>query len=389
MKDTTAILKEAYPVIEAALKKNLTKYKNYLSEYINRNSDILYSNIPSKQLYFSQTDSDNYFKAINVDPVIIKNAISHTYYAEIANFNPAYAKDETTVALICTIRYFLMNNKQKELELAIINTVCSGKYYPSIWYGSFPKSPPAEHIMEYAITHMTTNKFDIVREGSVIGTLKSIANTWVNSYKSNRFKDFHDDDVQYLIQQLHNRIRSFMNNIADLYYTANENKNVYITYDSDDVSEDNYHLANSDSITIDRYVSTTMQYLNSHGLNYKICKLASNDLVKFDELKGIIDMLTRDNDNISMIKEYITLMIVCYYMDNKKKNINDIEFISYSITPKPNSKNPYHLRMRDLSEKFLINNAANFSRRRSRGATESAYFRAFNAYFALLIQEAN
>jgi hypothetical protein len=180
-----------------------------------------------------------------------------------------------------------------------------------------------------------------------------------------------------------------MNNIAELYYEAYKNKDAYITYDSDDVSEDNYHMADSDSLLIDRYVNATMNYINSHGINYKICKLASNDLVKFDELKGIIDMLTRDNKNIPLIKEYITLMISIYYMDTGKKNIKDIDFVSYSITPKPNSKNSYHLRLKDLSEKMLINNAANFSRRRSRGATESAYFRAFNAYFALLIQEAN
>lgn len=388
MKDTKAILTEAYPAIEAGLKKNTTKYKKYLSEFINRNSDILYSNIPSKQLYFSQTDCDNYFKAIGVDYNIIKKAISHTYYYEIPNFNPAYAKDETTIALICTVRYYLLHNMKKELELALINIAFSGKYYPSIWYGSFPVTAPSEHVMEYALTHLATNKFDIVREGSVIGAVKSISNTWVDTYKS-RFKEFHDDDVQYVVQQLHNRLRSFMNNIAELYYDAYKNKDAYITYDSDDVSEDNYHIADSDSLMIDRYVNTTMNYINSHGLNYKICKLASNDLVKFDELKGIIDMLTRDNKNIPIIKEYITLMISTYYLDTGKKNINDIDFISYSISPKPNSKNPYHLKQKELSEKMLVNNAANFSRRRSRSATESAYFRAFNAYFALLIQEAN
>lgn len=388
MKDTKAILTEAYPAIEEGLKKNTAKYKKYLSEFINRNSDILYSNIPSKQLYFSQTDCDNYFKAINVNPNIIKNAISHTYYYEIGNFNPRYAKDETTIALICTIRYYFLHNMKKELELALINTAFSGKYYPSIWHGSFQVTAPYEHIMEYALTHLATNKFDIVREGSVIGAIKSISTTWLNSYKD-RFKDFHDDDVVYVVQQLHNRIRSFMNNIAELYYDAYENKDAYITYDSDDVSEDNYHMANSDSLLIDRYVNATMNYLNSHGLNYKICKLASNDLVKFDELKGIIDMLTRDNKNIPMIKEYISLMISTYYLDTGKKNIEDVDFISYSITPKPNSKNTYHLKLKELSEKMLINNAANFSRRRSRNATESAYFRAFNAYFALLIQEAN
>ena len=388
MKDTKAILTEAYPIIEAGLKKNTAKYKKYLSDYINRNSDILYSNIPSKQLYYSQTDCDNYFKSISVNPDDIKRAISHTYYYEISNFNPRYAKDETTIALICTIRYFYINNMKKELELALINTAFSGKYYPSIWHGSFPVTAPSEHVMEYALTHLATNKFDIVREGSVIGAVKSIATTWLDSYKD-RFKDFHDDDIVYVVQQLHNRLRSFMNNIAELYYDAYKNKDAYITYDSDDVSEDNYHMADSDSLMIDRYVNTTMNYLNSHGLNYKICKLASNDLVKFDELKGIIDMLTRDNKNIPLIKEYITLMISTYYMDTGKKNINDIDFISYSISPKPNSKNPYHLKLKELSEKMLINNAANFSRRRSRGATESAYFRAFNAYFALLIQEAN
>ena len=388
MKDTKAILTEAYPIIEAGLKKNASKYKKYLSEFINRNSDILYSNIPSKQLYFSQTDCDNYFKAIGVDPNNIKKAIEHTYYYEIGNFNPRYAKDETTIALMCTIRYYYLHNMKKELELALINTAFSGKYYPSIWHGSFPVTAPSEHIMEYALTHLATNKFDIVREGSVIGAVKSIATTWLESYKD-RFGDFHDDDVVYVVQQLHNRLRSFMNNIAELYYDAYKNKDAYITYDSDDVSEDNYHMADSDSLMIDRYTTATMNYLNSHGLNYKICKLASNDLVKFDELKGIIDMLTRDNKNIPMIKDYITLMISTYYMDTGKKNINDIDFISYSISPKPNSKNPYHLKLKELSEKMLINNAANFSRRRSRGATESAYFRAFNAYFALLIQEAN
>lgn len=388
MKDAKAIITEVYPAIETGIKNNLAKYKKYLSGFINANSDILYSNIPSKQLYFTQTNCDELFKSINVSPDIVKRGISHTYYADISNFNPSYAKDETTIALLCLVRYFMIKNMSKELELALINISFSGKFYPSIWYRSFPVTAPAEHIMEYAITHLATNKFDIVREGSVIGAVKSIASTWITSYKQ-RIKDFHDDDVVYIIQQLHNRIGSFMNNIAELYYDAYENKDIYITYDSDDVSDDNYHIADSDSLSIERFTSATMAYMNSHGVDYKTCKLASNDLVKFDELKGIIDMLVRDNKNTPLLREYISLLISNYYMDTKKKNINDIDFVSYCISPKPNSKNPYHLRMKQLSEIMLINNAKNFARRRSREATESAYFRAFNAYFAIIIQKAN
>lgn len=386
--DSKAILEIAYPNIEASLKKNMNKYKLYLSKFINSRSDLLYSNMPSKQAYFSQADVDDYFSSTGIDPKIVKNAISHTYYSDIANFNPSYAKDECTVALLCTIRYCILNNKKKELDLALINMGFSGKYYPSIWYASFPKVAPQEHIMEYVVTHMCSNKYDIVREGSVIGAVKSISNTWISSYKS-KFREFHDDDVVYLIQQLHNRLRSFMNNIASLYYEAYQNKNMYITYDSDDVSEDNYHLASNDAFVMDRCVNNTMIYMNSHSVNYRLCKMASNNLVSLDEIKGIMDAISSNNDNMILIKEYITLLIVCYFRSSKSRNVNDLEFISKSITPTPNSKDKYILRKKELLDKILMNNSENFNRRRNRNATESAYYRAINAYFSLLIQEAN
>ena len=126
------------------------------------------------------------------------------------------------------------------------------------------------------------------------------------------FKDFHDDDCVYLIQQLHNRLRSFMSNIAEKYYEYNANKDLYITYDSDDIGEDNYHLADSDSFKMTRAVENTMNYINSHGVDIRICKMASNDLIKMDELKSILEVLMGDNRNLPLIKEYITLLIVTY-----------------------------------------------------------------------------
>lgn len=387
MKDTKAILDIAYPEVENKIKKNLSKYKTYISKFINTRSDQLYSNMPSKQIYFSQNDENEFFEITGIDKNIITNAIQHTYYYEIANFNPRYAKDEVTVAMLCVVRYFKLKNMKKELELALINLAFSGKYYPSIWYRSFPVTEPQEHIMEYVITHVCTNKYDIVREGNVIGAVKSVAETWLKSYES-RFKDFHDDDVTYVIQQLHNRIGSFMTNIAELYYDAYKNKD-YITYDSDDVSEDNYHLADSDAFKLSRITENTMNYINSHGINYRVCKMASNDLVKLDELKSIIEMLISNNNNVPVIKEYITLMVVCYFKENKNGDVRDIDFISYSIKAKPNSKDQYVLRQKELIDILLINNSEHFARRRNRNATESAYYRAINAYFALIIQESN
>ena len=139
---------------------------------------------------------------------------------------------------------------QKELELATIYLSFSGKFYPSIHYSSFPKVEPNQyrHIMEYVVNNKLTNKFDLKIHGSVLGAVKSIGLTWINSYED-LFKTSDDEDIVYLIQQLHNRIKSFMKNIATLYYETYDNKDSYLTYDSDNLDEDSYRLADNDSLS--------------------------------------------------------------------------------------------------------------------------------------------
>ena len=385
--NTTAILKTAYPECEKKIQKNLSKYKKWVSDFMAARIKQLYSNMPTEQIYFTATDRDNFFKATGIDITIIRNAIKNTYYGSIANFNPRYAKDECTIAMLCLVRYFNKKNSPKELDFALITLSFSGKMYPSLWYRSFPTAPPQEHIMDYVVNNMCSAKFDIVREGNVIGAVRSQAKTWLNTYQD-RFNRFNDDDVQYLVQQLHNRIGSFIINLATLYYDAYENKNLYITYDSDDMSEDNYHLADSDIMKLERIVSTTMEYMATHDVNYKLCKVASNNDVKMDELKDIIANILANPDNTPLIREYITLMVATFFQQSSKKEVMDIDFVTYSIKPKPNSKDKYIVREKELLDQILINNSEHFQRRRRREATQAAYYRSINSYFALAIQEA-
>lgn len=387
MKDTTSILNVAYKQVETKIKNNLSGYKKCVSKYINSRSDILYANAPYQKMYFSQNDIDDFYQSTKIDQSVIKGAIANTYYAGIANFNPSYAKDDFVVSMMCLIRYFKLKNDSKNLDLAMIHLASSGKYYTSIFHGSFPTFDPQEHIMEYVVTHMCNNKFDIVREGTIIGALRSICNTWIQSY-GQRFKDFHDDDVVYLIQQLHNRIRSFMNNIAELYYKAYEDKEYYITYDSDNLTDNDYHLADSDSLKMERIVNATMNEINTHGVDHKICKTASNDNVKVTELKSIIENILDKPENIPYIREYITLMVACYFQQSKNKDVRDLDFVTFSIKTKPNTKDKHIIRQGELLDIILLNNSEHFKRRRNRAATEQAYYRAINAYFALLIQKA-
>ena len=387
--ETTGILRIAYPEVESKLSNsgNLNKYKRFMAEFISKRQKQLYANIPNQMILYSYDDINKWFAASGVDKTVIKVAIKDTYYAKVPAFNPSYAKDESTIALLCMVRYFHLHKMEKELNLALLNMAFSGKFYPSIFYRSF-KYEPADYVMDYVVNHMLSNKYDIIRYGNVIGAVKSSVETWYNTYKD-RFASFNDNDVCYLLQQLHNRIGSFIINIAELYYEAYENKDSYITYDSDNVSEDDYHLADNDSFKINRIVDNTMTELCSKNIDFINCRRAANSMVRFEELKSILDCLLGKNENLPLIREYVTLMVSTYFQQAKFKDVKDIAFISYSIKAQPNSRDKYILRKRELIDQILINNAEDFQRRRNRAATESSYYRAFNAYMALMIKKAN
>lgn len=390
--DTTAILDIAYPHVEQALsnKNNVNTYKKFMADILQsgKRHDILFSSIPAMILY-STTDVNGWFKSTNIDKSIISSAIKQTYYYKISNFNPRYAKDESTVAILCAIRYFLLHKMEGELNLALVNLAISGKFYPSVFYGKF-KYKPAPHIMEYVVNQLMSPRYDLVRTGSVIGALKSITGTWIDTYKSDRFKEFTDYDVQYVIQQLHSRLVLFMKNISDLFYQVHDDKGVFITYDSDNVTEDDYHLADNDTMRISRIVDNAVDEIVTKNIDYVMTKRSSNNLVSHNELNNIIESLVNNRDNIPLIKEFITILVTLYFQNYpNNRSVKDISFISFSIRPTPNTKDPYALRKREITDLMLINNAANFARRRNRAATESAYYKAFNAYFALMIQKAN
>lgn len=387
--DTTSIRDNGYPEVERALKNpsNIAKYKKFMSEFLSKYQTLLYANAPIKQTYYTHDDMTRWFAATGIDRKVIKESIKGTYFFKMTAFNPNYAKDESTIALLCMVRYFRQKKMVPELNLAIINMAFSGKFYPSVFYKSF-RYPPAQHVMEYVINQLLNNKYDIIKHGNVIGAVKSIATTWNESY-DDRFGTFTDEDCAYLVQQLHNRIDSFIHNIAVIYYQANENKDAFITYDSDDVSEDNYHLADNDSFKINRIVENTLTELTTKPIDDITCRRSSNENVKMGELKAILENLLSDNKNMPLLREFIMLMVAIYFQQAKFKTVTDIAFISFSIRPTPNSKDKYVMRKKELMDMILLNNSENFQRRRSRAATESAYYRAINAYIALIIQKAN
>ena len=388
MRDTV-LVDELYPMVVNSITKNISKYKKCLSRFMDKRAKELYAVAPLDRIYFGADDLKDFYDSMQIEERKVTEILSKTYYWSFPSFNPAAAKDEFTMTVMMMIRYFYLKKMSKELELTCLYLAFSGKFYPSIHYGSYKKFPPSEyeHIMMYVVNNSLSNKYDIKSEGSVLGAIRSICNTWIDSY-DRLLKSDDTEDFVYLVQQLHNRIKSFMKNIATEYYKAYENKD-YLTYDSDNLSEDNYRLADNDSLKAERITERAIEYINSTGVDYKICKMASDNNVRTDEIKAIIESILSDNDNMILIRELISLIVITYFAQSKTKDVRDIDFITYSIAPKPNAKNKDILRQKEIVEELLNENSMAYKRRKSRIATKNSYYKSIFAYFTLVINTAN
>lgn len=388
-KGTSAIKTKLYPVIEKLMDKNKNAYRKAVSKAIEKRQKDLFDIAPMNNIFWTEYDNQEFYKAIQIDTTVIRAAIDQTYYASISAFNPRSAKDEFTVMQMCIIRYWIMKNQPRDLELAIGILIISGKFYPSAFHMSYPTVAPAEYreIMVYAVNNELSNKFDLKQTGSLFTSLRNLGNTCFNSY-TDMMKKFTDEDVVYVIQQVQTRLRSFMKNIAEVYYDCYENKN-YITFDSDNFNEDEYRLADNDALKVERYVEITMRVINTTKVDYALCKAASSDLVSTEETKAIIEYILNDRENLKEVRELVRLMVNSYISQSKDKDIHNINFITYTISPKPNSKDPNYIRQKQIITGFLERSPSSFNRRRTRIATENAYYRAVYMYFARLIYDSN
>jgi len=389
--DTSAIDKELYPKVSTLISKNTTKYKNMLSKFFEKRNKDLYSPIVGERIAYGKEDEDELFKAVGISDREIMAAISHTYYYKIPNFNPRAAKNSVTVLMMCIIKYFFQKKMKKELELSMLYLSFSGNYYPSINFGSFPTTTPAPHVMEYVINTQLSDKYNIAKEGSVIGAVKAITLTWIETYGDDMLKgSTTDEDYVYLIQQLHVRIKSFMKNIANAYYKAyNDNNANYITYDSDMADDEgNFRIADNDSLKAETVTNKAIDYITSNDVDYKFCKMASNTDVKTEEIKSIIETIIKNTDNVDEMIELIRIIVASYMVQSKNKDVRDIDFITFTLRPKPNSKDKNEIRKRDIIEHWLDANSPAYRKRKKRTVTKISYNKAILTYFTLVIQQA-
>lgn len=385
--DSNVIIKKIYPSISQCLEKNDSKFRANIADFINERHELLFEIAPYDRIYFNQTDIDKMYKSLGTTKKEVENIMKECFFWDTP-YNPQCAKEPYVMTLMMCIRYYLKNSKQKHAELTAIYLAFSGKFYSSLHAGAaFPKVPPAKYktVMDFVVNNMLTDKFDLKKEGTVFGAVKSLCVTWLETYGDNLKKDsITDDEIGKLVQQLRDRERSFLMNIAKLFYEAFENRS-YLNYETDNLSEDQFRLTDNDASTAARITENTMSYLTSNYVSIDICNKCKDQNVKSLEIKDIIESILADNKNLPEVRRVINILICDFMRTYPGKKVGSIEFVSYSIKAKPNTKDALLIEMKDTILRWLDENSPNYRKRKSRKATQISYYKSILMYFVFVI----
>lgn len=384
--DTSIIIEKLYPLIEQKLDKNSRKFKAMIGNFINTRHKELYEVAPYDRIFFNKKDVDNIFISLNLTENEIISVMKECFYWDI-NISPKAAKEPYVLVLICCIRYYLKHNDRLSAEITTIFTCFTGKFYASLHSNFWRTYTPRENqaAMEYVINNMLSDKFDLKTEGTIFGAIKKLCITWLDKYKNQiTGKDTNDEQVRVLIQQLRDREKSFLKNIANLYYEAVESKS-YMNYETDSLDPDEFRITDSDALKAARLTEAAVQLMTSQKIDIRCVDNCHDSRVSSKNIMTILETILGDNNNIPNIK-WVVNVIICDFMSNYPgKEVGGADFLSYSMKAKPNTKNEYLLKMKKIVTDWL--NRTDVFRKCKSDITMNSYYRAILMYFALMVSK--
>lgn len=387
--DSNIILEKIYPIVEKALDKNSKKLFTTIGRFMSANSDKIYAIGPYENIYYKEKDIKELFDSLEINESEIIALLQQTFFWKLA-YRPLAIKEPYVVVLIMAIRYFIRKNDEKNALLTCIYLTFTGKFYASIFSAGFPYAPKKE-VMDYVINNMLTDKHSLKTEKNMFGAMKMLCETYLNTYKNDyKSNSLSDNDVgKRLIQQLRDREKSLISNIAKLYYEAYENK-LYLNYETDNLIDGKeFRLTTNDSLKASAATENTVNYMALNGISLKICEKCKDENVKATEVKDIMESILSDKNNLNELRRVINILICDFFRNYPGKDINSVEFISYSIKAKPNTKDKYLLEMKETILHWLDENSPNYRKRKNRAATAISYYKSILTYIVLTIVSVN
>ncbi len=386
LKKTSVISNQIYPLVEDKISKRASQVKACVGRFITKNYSFLYAAAPYERYFFGVDDFNDFWKSIDLQEAQIDNIMRNCYFYEL-DFNPRAAKSPFVAVVMMCIRYFLKKKDQKNAELMATYLAFSGQFYVSIHSGLF-KYKVKKEVMDYVINYKMSDKFDLKRTGSVYAAITGICSTWIGTYgKDITSNDFDDDDYRLVIQQLHDREKSFIKNISRLYHEAAKSEE-YMNFTVDNRDPENYKLNDNNASRNDKYVEATITLMTTTEVDYKFCGMVADQNVKKDEVKAIMTSIFQNKENIPELREAVDIIISDYQKAYPNESLHSTKFIIYGMKTKPNSKDKNMLRLRDIIVGWLNANSVDYVRRKSRKGTAVSYYKIVLKMLVLYINKA-
>lgn len=390
-KETFAMVDKVYPLVAKSLSNstNLKRYKDAIADFMNANSKIIHDIGPCDIIYYRQKDIDKLFKSLDLTEDQIKEAMEDCFYWNIP-YRPEAAKVPYVILVMMCIRYFLINKKSKEAEISTIYLAFTGKFYASWFAVFFPKAPPSKNrsVMEYTINNVLLNKSDIKSQGGLFGAIKKMCITWLDTYGDELKSHADDATIGGEIQQLRERERSLIGNIAKVFDETYENKN-YLNYETDNLIDGSeFRITDNDAMKASRYTDMTINYMVTNSVSLSICNKCKDQNIKVTEVKDIMESIISDKQCLSDMRRVINILICDFMRQYPGKTVGSVDFVTNSFSMKPNSKDPYIVEMKEIITGWLGEKSDNYRRRKSRPATATSYYKAVLFYIVLSISYA-
>ena len=385
--EDTIIIDKIYPMIDEVLPKRLNNLKQCIGRFINSRSDLLYDYAPMNRIMFTKKDENDFFNSMMLKYNSINDIIDELYYAKKEELQAC--KDPYSLAMMMVLRWIIINNPKdkKILELSYMYLAFSGKFYASAFYKWFPHYLPKREVMDYVVSYMLSQKFDLIKEGSLWGAIRNLTSTWMDTYTEElKSEDVSDERLVYMMHQLYSRIYAFLRNIAKPYFEAYEQE-LYINKESDNYEQDNFRIAPNNATIAASITEKALTYINQSQVNLSWCYWVSGSGVDPYEVKTIFETILNDNSKLEDLKFVINVMVVDFmrrYPDEKIIVPNN-KFIAHSMSMKPNTKDQDILRQKAIINEWL-NTSAKYRGIKTQNSRNN-YFKAMLGYVALAVNE--
>jgi len=375
------IVKDLYPTVSGLPKdkRKTKKIMNFITEYVDSNSHVLFERLPNKRLFLHDEHRKFFFDITGVKERDIKKVIKKIKFIKSGWH---LLTNEFTFLLLIIIRSYHLNKD--------ISSVKQVLFFLTLQYYTIQQSRYLRYVqdavMEYTVSNLS-NKHDLKKYGSIYAVLEKKVNLFYESYKDYLSSD-DDKKLTSFLMNLNTRINQWMKGITRE-YMKNKDSGKYFNLTSDSTDEDDFRITSNLSLDITGTSNEIVIKLLEKGVLSKYVKISARiNKIGYSSARQIISEIYKKNHNdIKVLTQYI---FVNYFSTFKNKDRNDIRSKHFSnqslmLYNQNNTTNKHVLKIKEILDKMLTEHSDLYTKTQ-RVTTKVNLRKCIYMYFVFAIQ---